>query len=133
MTDKGSITKLTCLINGISMAGPHETIPLESCEHIARAIHTSGWLEQVKAEAWDEGKRSGMRQSDWEHGDTPTMHVAVNPYRKEQAEMNSDLAVAWDEGAETAWNRSTPEVNGARYHWRHEGEPTNPYRKETDA
>ena len=91
------------------------------------------WLEQVKAEAWEEGKRAGLRQSDWEHGDTPTMYVAVNPYRKEQAEMNSDLAEAWDEGAETAWNRSTPEVNGARYHWRHEGEPVNPYRQEKDA
>ena len=81
------------------------------------------------AEAWDGGKRAGLRQSDWEHGDTPTMYVAVNPYRKEQAEMNSDLAEAWDKGAETAWNRSTPEVNGTRYHWRHEGEPVNPYRK----
>ena len=91
------------------------------------------WLEQVKAEAWEEGKRAGLRQSDWEHGDTPTMYVAVNPYRKEQAEMNSDLAGAWDKGAETAWNRSTPEVNGTRYHWRHEGEPVNPYRQEKDA
>ena len=91
------------------------------------------WLEQVKAEAWEEGKRAGLRQSDWEHGDTPTMYVAVNPYRKEQAEMNSDLAEAWDKGAETAWNRSTPEVNGTRYHWRHEGEPVNPYRQEKDA
>ena len=91
------------------------------------------WLEQVKAEAWDEGKRAGLRQSDWEHGDTPRQYIAVNPYRKEQAEMNSDLAEAWDKGAETAWNRSTPEVNGTRYHWRHEGEPVNPYRQERDA
>ena len=42
-------------------------------------------------------------------------------------------AEAWDEGAETAWNMSTPEVNGARYHWRHEGEPENPYRQETES
>lgn len=91
------------------------------------------WLEQVKAEAWEEGKRSGLRQSDWEHGDTPRQYIAVNPYRQEQAEMNSDLAEAWDEGAETAWNRSTPEVNGARYYWRHDGEPKNPYRQEKDA
>ena len=36
-------------------------------------------------------------------------------------------AEAWDEGAEVAWGRSTPEVNGARYHWRSAGEPVNPY------
>lgn len=36
---------------------------------------------------------------------------------------------AWDEGAHTAWERSTPEVNGARYHWRSDGEPVNPYEK----
>ena len=45
------------------------------------------WLAQTireaKAEAWDEGKRSGLRQSDWEHGDTPAIYVAVNPYRQE--------------------------------------------------
>ena len=38
-------------------------------------------------------------------------------------------AEAWDEGAHTAWERSTPEVNGARYHWRSDGEPVNPYEK----
>lgn len=43
-----------------------------------------------------------------------------------------DKAEAWEEGAETAWNRSTPEINGMHYHWRHEGEPTNPYRKENE-
>ena len=102
--------------------------------HLARAIQSISESDlEARAEAWDEGKRAGLRQSDWEHGDTPTMYVAVNPYRKEQAEMNSDLAEAWEEGAETAWNRSTPEVNGTRYHWRHEGEPVNPYRQEKDA
>ena len=38
-------------------------------------------------------------------------------------------AEAWDEGAHTAWERSTSEVNGARYHWRSDGEPVNPYEK----
>ena len=37
-------------------------------------------------------------------------------------------AEAWDEGAEAAWERSAPEVNGQTHHWRHEGEPLNPYR-----
>lgn len=48
-------------------------------------------------------------------------------------ELEQAQAEAWEEGAETAWNRSTPEINGMHYHWRHEGEPTNPYRKEQDA
>ena len=55
MNREDSITRLTYLINVTSMAGPHETIPLASCEHIAKAIHTSGWLRQVKVEAWEEG------------------------------------------------------------------------------
>lgn len=37
-------------------------------------------------------------------------------------------AEAWDEGAEEAWSRSTPLVNGLHYHWRTAGEPLNPYR-----
>ena len=39
------------------------------------------------------------------------------------------MAEAWDEGANAAWQRSTPEVNGLRYHWRTHGEPRNPYRE----
>ena len=34
-----------------------------------------------KADAWDEGKAAGLRQSDWEHGDTAGMYIARNPYR----------------------------------------------------
>lgn len=41
------------------------------------------WLWQERGEAWEEGKRAGLRQSDWEHGDTATRYVARNPYRKE--------------------------------------------------
>ena len=33
-----------------------------------------------KAVAWDEGKAAGLRQSDWEHGDTAGMYIARNPY-----------------------------------------------------
>ena len=33
-----------------------------------------------KAVAWDEGKSAGLRQSDWEHGDTARMYIARNPY-----------------------------------------------------
>lgn len=38
------------------------------------------------AEAWDEGKRAGLRQSDWEHGDTATPYIATNPYRKDKTD-----------------------------------------------
>lgn len=40
------------------------------------------------------------------------------------------LALAWDDGAATAWNRSTPNVNAHAYQWRTEGDPANPYRSE---
>lgn len=39
---------------------------------------------------------------------------------------------AWDEGAQTAWGRSTPTVNGQNYYWRTSGEPVNPYAEEAD-
>lgn len=38
-------------------------------------------LRELLAQAWDEGKQAGLRQSDWEHGDTATVYVATNPYR----------------------------------------------------
>ena len=41
------------------------------------------WLNEIRAEAWAEGKRAGLRQSDWEHGDTATLYIATNPYRQE--------------------------------------------------
>lgn len=37
------------------------------------------WLDEVKAEAWDEGKEDAMRGLDI-HGDTD----AENPYRKQE-------------------------------------------------
>lgn len=40
-------------------------------------------------------------------------------------------AKAWDEGAQAAWERSSPEVNGQNYYWRSDGEPVNPYRART--
>lgn len=40
---------------------------------------------------------------------------------------------AWDVGAETAWERSTVEVNGQHYHWRSSGEPKNPYHEAGDS
>ena len=42
--------------------------------------------------------------------------------------INTVKAEAWDEGAQAAWERSTPEVNGQNYYWRRDGEPVNPYR-----
>lgn len=60
--------------------GAAVTFPTMSLPERRRAFDR--WLEQVKAGAWDEGKRAGLRQSDWEHGDTATRYVAVNPYRQ---------------------------------------------------
>ena len=38
------------------------------------------------------------------------------------------LAQAWESGANAAWERSTPIVNGQNYQWRYSGDPINPYR-----
>ena len=43
-------------------------------------------LPALLADAWDEGKRAGLRQSDWGYGDTVTIYVATNPYRSEGCE-----------------------------------------------
>lgn len=63
--------------------GAAVTFPTMSLPERRRAFDR--WLEQVKAEAWEEGKRAGLRQSDWEHGDTATQYIATNPYRQETA------------------------------------------------
>lgn len=39
-------------------------------------------LHRLLALVWDQAKRDGLKQSDWEHGDTPVMFVAHNPYRE---------------------------------------------------
>lgn len=41
--------------------------------------------------------------------------------------MSEALAKAWEQGAEAAWSRSTPTVNGQNYKWRSSGEPKNPH------
>ncbi|MFC0673526.1 hypothetical protein [Brachybacterium hainanense] len=66
--------------------------------------------------------------------ETLRQHYMGEPATDYGAEFDRWLArvraEAWDEGAESAWRRSTPEVNGQAYHWRRSGEPYNPYRQE---
>ena len=95
-------------------------LTVEAVEKAARAIYES----ERMATPWRDAP--GEDQS-WFTGQSRAALSAVLPDMIRRAK-----AEAWDEGAQTAWDRSTPEVNGRRYHWRHEGEPTNPYRKETD-
>jgi len=45
--------------------------------------------------------------------------------------MREREAEAWELGAATAWQRSSPKVNGTNYYWRSAGEPGNPHRKES--
>lgn len=57
-------------------------------------------------------------------------------YTAHQAEvldkhMQEREAEAWELGASTAWQRSSPTVNGTNYYWRSKGEPVNPHSKET--
>ncbi|MGQ3384518.1 hypothetical protein [Glutamicibacter sp. TV12E] len=47
-----------------------------------------------------------------------------------EKQMRDREAEAWELGAATAWQRSSPKVNGSNYHWRHEGEPITPYRND---
>ena len=53
---------------------------LSAVDRITRTL--AAVLPDLLAAAWDGGKRDGLRQSDWEHGDTPTVFVARNPYRQ---------------------------------------------------
>ena len=42
------------------------------------------WLEQVKAEAWDQGYTSGMSNAMRRMSDEPKAPLTRNPYRQEQ-------------------------------------------------
>lgn len=44
--------------------------------------------------------------------------------------MQEREAEAWELGAQIAWQRSSPTVNGSNYYWRSKGEPVNPHKKE---
>lgn len=37
-------------------------------------------VEPALTQAFDEGRRCGLRQADWEYGATPTMPDLANPY-----------------------------------------------------
>ena len=65
-----------------------------------------------------------------EQCDTPEAHRAHLAEVLDK-HMQGRCHEAWALGAVTAWDLSTPEVNGKNYHWRHDGEPVNPYRKDT--
>ena len=44
-------------------------------------------LPDLLAAAWDEGRKVGLRQADWEYGVTPDpMPELANPYRTERAD-----------------------------------------------
>ena len=44
--------------------------------------------------------------------------------------LTAQRAETWEDGARTAWARSTPEVNGQTHQWRSSGHPLNPHQKE---
>ena len=47
----------------------------------------SAALPDLLAGAWDEGRKVGLRQADWEYGVTPyPMPELANPYRTERAD-----------------------------------------------
>lgn len=75
-----------------------DTFASSACAwHINRAGAGAGVpLHRLLALVWDQAKRDGLKQSDWEHGDTPVMFVAHNPYREvldlgEEVEQPSEL------------------------------------------
>lgn len=101
-----------------------------SREELAYAIAARHWdRDSGDADAWSDltsGEQEAVIENylAWDAADAV---LALLP-GKSEAEVKAE---AWDEGAETAWDRSTPEVNGQNYRWRHDGLPNNPYR--TDA
>ena len=51
-------------------------------EHVtARILHAV--LPGLLAQAWDEGRRTGLMQADYEYGHRLTMPNLTNPYRQE--------------------------------------------------
>jgi len=83
-------------------------------------IHVHHHDIENHARSFNEGYETCMAQ---ELADDPT---TAQDWLDEK--IREARAAAWEEGAAAAWSRSTPEVNGALYKWRHEGEPHNPYR-----
>ena len=76
-----------------------------TARHLGRRVRVDGWgetylsaverldrtlsavLPDLLAGAWDEGRKVGLRQADWEYGVTPyPMPELANPYRTERAD-----------------------------------------------
>ena len=62
-------------------AGSDEVmLPRDAAALMACALHD---LPNLLAQAWDEGRRIGLTQADYEYGHRLTMPNLTNPYRKE--------------------------------------------------
>lgn len=91
-------------------------------QHYAGLVKGPHWLDRADAreqagDDWDNGHVSLSVQNTYREKVLPIVYAA-HRYIAQQA---------WDEGAHAAWERSTSRVNGEFHHWRHEGEPVNPY------
>ena len=62
-------------------AGSDEVmLPRDAAALMACALHD---LPDMLAQAWDEGRRIGLTQADYEYGHRLTMPNLTNPYRQE--------------------------------------------------
>jgi hypothetical protein len=86
---------------------------------IEAAVHARGRANNSK---WDDPifGYENFSADQWEYL-RDTARVAL------EAAAPHMLAEAWEAGANAAWQRSTPMVNGQSYQWRHAGDPVNPY------
>ena len=59
---------------------PEVVLPRDAAVLVACALQD---LPDLLAQAWDEGRRIGLTQADYEYGHRLTMPNLTNPYRKE--------------------------------------------------
>ena len=59
---------------------PEVVLPRDAAALVACALHD---LPDMLAQAWDEGRRIGLTQADYEYGRRLTMPNLTNPYRQE--------------------------------------------------
>ena len=65
----------------------HECPGPVPCTHRAAGAVLARVLPDLLADAWDEGRKVGLRQADWEYGVTPDpMPELANPYRTERTD-----------------------------------------------
>ena len=82
-------------------------------------------VEAAAEELWD--RRREVSQWADLGGDIKDL-IRKDVRRTLEAAAPHMLAQAWESGANAAWERSTPIVNGQNYQWRYSGDPINPYR-----